>query len=79
MGMKVDNAQARWDRMVARLNKTMEEISKRMDASDQARARRKAVHRKIDVHRQIDRNLRSITKKLDALIAYVNRPASAPR
>ena len=48
----------------------MEEGNKRMDASA---ARNKAVHR------QIDRNLRSITKKLDALIAYVNRPASAPR
>jgi hypothetical protein len=40
---------------------------------DQAQARRRAVHRKIDW------NLRKITKKLDALIAYVNRPASAPR
>ena len=73
MGMKMDKAQARWDRMEARLNKTMEEISKRMDASDETAARRRAVHRKIDRH------LRSITKKLDALIAFVNRPASAPR
>jgi hypothetical protein len=70
MGMKMDKAQARWDRMEARLNKTMEEISERMDASA---ARRKAVHR------QIDRNLRSITKRLDALIAFVSRPASTSR
>jgi hypothetical protein len=73
MGMKMDKAQGCRDRMDARLNKTIEEIGKLMDTSDEVMARIDAVGR------ETERNPRNITKKLDALIAFVNRPASAPR
>jgi hypothetical protein len=40
MAMKRDNAQVRWDCMEARLNKMMEELSKRMDAHGEATGKR---------------------------------------
>jgi hypothetical protein len=68
--MKKGKPQARRNRVDSRPAETTKEIAMRLSAPGDREALRKA---------ELNRNLRSITKRLDALIAYVNRPPSASR